>query len=177
MNLSTIRWASGLAGPLRRKRHASDPPPAIVANGWNSMLSFAAAVLVSGCSTSRQPDTTAASLSMPVAAQWHSPLPHGGESADLSRWWAQFGDPVLLRVVEAGQQASATLAQAGARIAEARAARAAGSATLLPALDASLSAVRGTQSSVGMPVSTTASVGLQASWELDLFGANRAGAN
>ena len=47
-----------------------------------------------------------------VATQWHSPLPHGGNLADLSRWRARFDDPLLLRLIEAGQQASATLAQA-----------------------------------------------------------------
>ncbi|MDR7331897.1 NodT family efflux transporter outer membrane factor (OMF) lipoprotein [Kinneretia asaccharophila] len=80
---------------------------------------------------------------------------------------------MLVRLVEAGQQASATLAQASARIAQARAAHAAGSAALFPALDAGLSASRGTQS-LGEPVRSTTSLGLQATWELDVFGANRA---
>jgi outer membrane protein, multidrug efflux system len=176
MNCSPASRASGPVGHQRRKRHASDQPPLIAANGWSSLLSFAAAVLVSGCATSQQPETTAASLSTQVAAQWHSPLPHGGDSADLSRWWSQFDDPVLLRLVGAGQQASATLAQAGARIAEARAARVAARATLLPVLNASLGASRGLQGA-GAAASTTASVDLQAGWELDLFGANRAGDN
>lgn len=172
MNRFAISGAPGPAGPLWRTRHAPDPLPA---TGWRSLLSFAAAVLLSGCATSRQPDTTSANRPTPVAAQWHSPLPHSGDSTDLTRWWAQFDDPVLLRLIEAAQQASATLAQAGARIADARAARTAAQATLLPALDLSLSAGRGTEGA-GMPASTTASAGLQAGWELDLFGANRAGA-
>jgi NodT family efflux transporter outer membrane factor (OMF) lipoprotein len=111
---------------------------------------------------------------MPAAARWHAPLPHGGPAVDLAGWWAQFDDPLLLRLVQAAQHASSTLAQAGARIADARAARAAGAAALLPAVDAGLSASRGA-ASPGAPVGSSASLGLQASWELDLFGAVRAG--
>lgn len=134
-----------------------------------------AAALLGGCATSLRPDAAHASLSAAASTRWNSPLPHGGNLADLSRWWARFDDPLLLRLIEAGQQASATLAQAGARIAEARAASVAGRAALLPAVDAGLIAARGAPG-IDVPVSTTASLGLQASWELDLFGANRAGA-
>ncbi|HEY0817347.1 MAG TPA: efflux transporter outer membrane subunit [Rhizobacter sp.] len=139
------------------------------------MAPLLAAATLSGCAASARPDAAPASPPTAVAAHWHAPLPHGGKVADLSRWWAGFDDPLLWRLIEAAQQASATLAQAGARIAEARAARVAGSAALLPTLDAGLSASRGIPT-LGMPVSTTASLGVQASWELDLFGANRAGA-
>lgn len=139
---------------------------------------FAVLLLLAGCATT-SPDTTLGSAGAPVPAQWHAPLPqdkaHGGDLADLSRWWAQFDDPLLLRLVEAGQQVSATRAQADARIADARAARTAAGAAGLPTLDAVASASRGS-ATPGEPVATTSSVGLQARWELDLFGAHRAGA-
>lgn len=156
------------------KRPASDPPSATPTNGWRVGLVIAVAVLFSGCAMTGDPmDPSAARRSMPVADRWHAPLPHGGDADDLGRWWAQFDDPVLLRLIEASRPASATLAQAAARIAEARAARVAGSAAWLPTLDGSVSATRETP---GTPAGTTASAGLQAGWELDLFGANRAGA-
>lgn len=135
---------------------------------------IAAAALLAGCATPPA-GTPPASASASVPTQWHAPLPHGGDRADLSRWWAQFDDPLLLRMIEAGQQVSATLAQASARIADARAARTASGAARLPALGASVSAARSIQSP-GAPASTTTSVGLAASWELDLFGANAAAA-
>lgn len=139
---------------------------------------FAALLLLVGCATA-PPDTTPGSASAPLPPQWHAPLPreeaHGGDLADLSRWWAQFDDPVMLRLVEAGQKVSATLAQAGARIADARAARTAAGAARRPALDATASVGRDLPSP-GAPIDTTSSIGLQASWELDLFGAHRAGA-
>jgi hypothetical protein len=140
---------------------------------WRVAPSFVTAASLTGCATSPRPDAAQASLSNPVAAQWHAPLPHGGTLADLSRWWASFDDAPLLHLIQAAQQASDTLARAGARIADARAARVESRAALLPALDAGLNANRGAPS-LALPVSTTASLGVQASWEADLFGANRA---
>jgi len=104
-----------------------------------------------------------------VADRWQAPLPHGGTVAELTRWWAQFDDPLLDRLVGAAQSASPTLASAASRIEQARAARTAAGAALLPALDANAAAARGVQD-VTLPHGTSASVGLQASWELDLFG-------
>ena len=104
-----------------------------------------------------------------VADRWQAPLPHGGTVAELARWWAQFDDPLLDRLVGAAQSASPTLASAASRIEQARAARTAAGAALLPALDANAAAARGVQD-VTLPHGTSASVGLQASWELDLFG-------
>jgi hypothetical protein len=69
-------------------------------------LSIVAVAFLGGCATSSRPDAERDNLPTAVATQWHSPLPHGG------RWRARFDDPLLLRLIEAGQQASATLAQA-----------------------------------------------------------------
>jgi outer membrane protein TolC len=107
----------------------------------------------------------------PTAGQ--ATLPHAGALAELSRWWTQFDDPMLERVVGAAQAASPTIASAAARIEQARATRTAAGAALLPALDADASAARGVQD-VTLPHGTSASIGLQASWELDLFGRRRA---
>ena len=72
-----------------------------------------------------------------VATQWHSPLPHGGNLADSSRWWARFDDPLLLRLIEAGQQTSATLAQAATGYALRALARAINPASRRPTKQAS----------------------------------------
>lgn len=138
---------------------------------WHGLV---AALLLAGCATT-VPELTPGGPAAPVAAQWHAPLPHGGQLAGLGRWWAQFDDPLLPRLIEAGQRASPTLAQASARIADARAARVARGAALLPSLDANASSSRVRYP--GAPIGAEFSVGVQASWELDLFGANRAAAN
>lgn len=109
----------------------------------------------------------------PLPTQWQAPLPHAGTLGDLSQWWTQLDDPVLLQLMDAAQQASPTLASARARIEQARASRTAAGAALLPSLDGTASTQRGFTESVG-GIATTTQGALQASWELDLFGANRA---
>jgi NodT family efflux transporter outer membrane factor (OMF) lipoprotein len=140
-----------------------------------SCLSVAVAMPLIGCATAPT-ETTPESAAASVPTRWHAPLPHGGQVAELRRWWDRFGDPLLLRLLDAGQRVSPTVAQAGARIADARAVRTSSGAALQPSLDATASASRGVQV-LGEPTGTTTSLGVQAAWELDLFGANRAGAN
>lgn len=91
----------------------------------------------------------------------------------MQQWWSQFSDPILLRLVEAAQQASPTLARATANIADARAARVSSGAALRPSLDVNANATR-SRSNPATPLSTASSVDLQANWELDVFGAGRA---
>ncbi|MBZ8141558.1 RND transporter [Rubrivivax gelatinosus] len=128
-----------------------------------------AALVLSACAALEPPP------SPPAVAppQWQAPLPHDGRLADLTRWWQQFDDPLLAQLIDAAQQESPTLAAAASRLAQSRAARVAAGATLLPALDATASTGRG-RSELGAPVGTSASAGLQARWELDLFGGGRA---
>jgi NodT family efflux transporter outer membrane factor (OMF) lipoprotein len=91
----------------------------------------------------------------------------------LAQWWQQQGDPVLVELIEAAQAVSPSVAQAMARVESARAQRTTASAALLPKVDASVAASRGV-SQPNVPVATTQSIGVQAAWELDLVGANRA---
>jgi NodT family efflux transporter outer membrane factor (OMF) lipoprotein len=109
-------------------------------------------------------------------ARWHAPLPHDGRIAELGAWWAQFDDPLLARLVEWAQAASPSVASARARIEQARAAQVAAGATLVPSVQADASAGRG-RFDLTMPLATRGSAALQASWELDVFGAHRAGAD
>lgn len=102
-------------------------------------------------------------------AHWQAPLPHRGELTELSRWWQQFGDPVLVQLIDAGQAVSPSIASAASRIEQSRATRVVAGAALLPTLDASASTLRGRQDFVN-GLRHSDSVGLQAGWELDLFG-------
>lgn len=108
-----------------------------------------------------------------VAPAWQAPLPHQGSVASLADWWQRQGDPLLAELISAAQGVSPSVAQAQARIASARANQAAANAALLPNLSAQASASRGVSQS-GVPLASTVQGGLQASWELDLVGANRA---
>jgi len=103
---------------------------------------------------------------LPAGAQaWQAPLPPK---------WGGFNDPLLIPLIDAAQAASPSLAQATARIARARAARVAAGAALQPQVAAAGNASHG-RSTPGLPTATSASLGLQAAWELDLFGAAGAG--
>lgn len=108
-----------------------------------------------------------------VASQWHAPLPHQGTVGSMAHWWQSQGDPLLVELINAAQTLSPTVAQALSRVEAARASRTMANAALLPKLDASASASRGI-SQPNVPLATTQSMDLQASWELDLVGANRA---
>jgi multidrug efflux system outer membrane protein len=104
--------------------------------------------------------------------RWQAPLPHNGELTDLTRWWQDLGDPLLVDLLLAAQQASPSLASARSRVIQSRAALTQARAALAPSVDGSASASRSnTQTSLG--TSTSVLAGVQASWELDLFGVNR----
>ena len=121
------------------------------------------------CSTTAPP----AQVATPVPMGWHAPLPHQGSLTDMARWWTQLQDPLLVELIDAAQAVSPGIAQAQSRIAQARATQVGSRAALMPSLDAQASASRGFNDQLAR-VATTSQAGLQASWELDLFGANRA---
>ncbi|KQP12737.1 efflux transporter outer membrane subunit [Pseudorhodoferax sp. Leaf267] len=143
-------------------------------------LGLAALPLVlAACGITRPP----AVVDAPVPAQWQTPLaaarPHAGALPVLADWWRQAGDPVLDALIEAAQTASPTVASAAARIVEARAARVQAGAAMAPTLDGTLALSRGNTLSGGvsggsgsasLPAFTNAQAGLQAGWEIDLFG-------
>lgn len=131
-------------------------------------LAAAGLLLLAGCAVPRPPESVAPK----APPHWYAPLPHGGNLADLKRWWLQFDDPLLIDLVEAAQTANPNVATAATRIAEARSARVAANAAMLPALDATSSISRG-NAQAGIPLSTIAQNNLQMAWEIDVFGGRR----
>ncbi len=141
----------------------------------------ALALLLGGCSAFappvQMPPRELPPAQAPVA--WQAPLPvlpapaEPTPQAKLRLWWQQFNDPVLLVLIDSAQGASPTIAAAASRIEQARATRVATGAALLPSVDANARATTG-RSDLSIPVATFAGASLQASWELDLFGANAA---
>jgi outer membrane protein, multidrug efflux system len=122
-----------------------------------------------------------------VAAKWYSPLPvtatavdaaktglpHQGSVATLANWWQSLGDPLLVELIASAQAASPSVTAAASRIAQARSAVVVTGAASAPNLSAAASASRGV-SQLNVPLASVAQVGLQASWEIDLWGGNRA---
>lgn len=136
---------------------------------------LAAVATLSACATpAPAPHVTAS-----VPQQWQAPLPplpHQGNPTELANWWRAQNDALLVQLIEAAQTASPNVAAAASRIAQSRAERVAAGAALAPALDATSSISRANQQST-LPMGTVSQAALQASWEIDLFGANRAARN
>jgi outer membrane protein, multidrug efflux system len=149
-------------------------------NTFKTLCSFAAALVLAGCASTRgthpplpSAQTTQAASQVAAPRAWQAPLPHGGSTATLASWWAQWGDAALAELMDAAQKESATLSSAKSRIAQARAALTGAQAALLPGVNANAQASRSVQAP-GAPQASAFSAGLQASWEMDLFGGNRA---
>jgi outer membrane protein, multidrug efflux system len=131
-----------------------------------------AAALLAGCASAPAPDS--APPARPAPPQWQAPLPHAGQPAELQRWWQQFDDPTLARLLDAAQANSTTVASARSRVEQARATAVSAGAALGPEVSGSATAGRGKQD-LRTPLATSVTAGLQASWEIDLFGGLAAG--
>lgn len=139
-----------------------------------SAFMFTLAALSCGCAALPEP-APAEQRAQPLPAHWQAPLPHDGRLGELGAWWQQFDDPLLARLIDAAQQVSPTIASARSRIEQARAARVGAGAALAPSLQAQSTLSRGRED-LGLPVASVGAAGLQASWEIDLFGGRRAAA-
>jgi outer membrane protein, multidrug efflux system len=139
----------------------------------SAATTLATLAALSACSSGPAPRAADAAAAEATPAQWQAPLPHSGQLSALKDWWQQFNDPLLVQLIDAAQAVSPSLASATSRIEQSRATRVAAGAALWPTLDANASAQRGKQD-FASGLGTSASIGLQTSWELDLFGARRA---
>jgi len=101
--------------------------------------------------------------------------------AKLVDWWKSFNDPVLTSLVDRAVKSNLDIRQAEARIRQARAARGVVASGLWPQADASSSFRRSfseqtsasSSGRVGGGVSDLFQLGLDATWELDIFGGAR----
>ena len=134
-----------------------------------TLAPLAAALALSACSSFMPPTQ----VSMDAPAQWYAPLPHQGSVGSLTQWWQQQGDPLLVELIAAAQTVSPSVSQALARVEASRAQQAAAHSALVPNVGAQASGSRGV-SQPGFPVTNMQQLGLQAAWEIDLVGANRA---
>ena len=150
--------------------HRTCPRP-----GMAPTLAVALAGILAGCTALPELPRQAGPATPPAAPpRWQAPAPPAAAGpVSAGAWWSGFGDPLLPVLVEAAQAASPTLSAAAARIESARAALAAARAGLLPRLEAGGSITQ-SRSTPGASTVDLATFGLQAGWELDLFGARTA---
>jgi len=110
-------------------------------------------------------------LGVPVPAQWanaESQVTPG--NSDLQHWWQRFDDPLLSQLIDQALTANPGVQGAQAALRQSRALRDVAAAGLWPTLGSSASAQRRHQSD---NTGNSFQAGLDASWELDIFGAKR----
>lgn len=149
------------------------------------------AAVLCGCAVG--PDYRAPPL--PSIDEWHTSLAPGAKPADandatLATWWTALDDPTLTQLIDAAVKDNKSVEQALARVRESRARRNVSAAPLFPAIGASAGARDTHRSREGSDADDFAggdlgsgtsfdtrgesySAGLDASWELDIFGGNR----
>ena len=94
-----------------------------------------------------------------------------GSTSSLVEWWSRFDDPLLAALVAQAMQSNTSVNTAKAALQQARALRDVSAAALWPTVGVSASAGR-SKSGHNSAVNNF-SAGLDASWELDVFGVNR----
>lgn len=156
------------------RRYLKSPSP-ILESPRGATLAVAFAFAVGGCTSWSPPGQTVPEVAAP--ATWSAaPLPRGtSQSAvaatSLAQWWQRFDDPLLTTLIAQALQANTDIRSAQAALRQSRALRDVKTAGLLPALSASGSAQR---SKAGDDdASNRFRVGLDASWEPDVFGGQR----
>lgn len=130
-------------------------------------------VLLSLCLASCMvgPDFSSPRPEMPPS--WEAARPPASDKNNLAQWWTIYQDPQLNRLIRSALDSNLDLQTAVIRIVEARASLISTESSLLPSLDSNLGTSRGSTKGLSSTASSSYSGGLDASWELDLFGGNR----
>ena len=141
------------------------------------LLAAGLALLLGACAAVG-PDYVAPELDLPDA--WSTDLQDdlGAGPEALHRWWTTLDDPVLSDLIERAARSNLRLEGAFYRILQARAVRGVSTGEFYPDLDAagSWQRFRASEGVLGVPIPPLSrtdditSVGVDATWELDVFG-------
>ena len=150
----------------------------------------AVAVLLAGCAVG--PDYRAPAPSALAVPDRYATPASTAPTADLSQWWTRFDDPLLADLVGRATASNLSIAESLARLVQAREARIQATAGQLPSVSGSAGATRnfsrgssslvvgsGSSSTGGSVITTSGSdstqlsLGLDASWQTDIFGGLR----
>jgi len=156
---------------IRSMRYGMNKGPGILATAF----------LLAGCAVG--PDYHApAPAALHVPAGYAPPVTKAASGdipaqPDLSAWWRQFDDPLLTDLIARATAGNLRIAQSLARLAQARESLVQARGDLLPSLSGSAGASRNYTHSKSTPTFTGGSsgatqltLGLDASWQIDLFG-------
>lgn len=153
-------------------------PPALSANSRNllrtpllSALALAATVLITGCAVG--PDYVRPTMDLPTAYKEPGPwkVAQPGQIDDNHRWWESYHDSILNDLIGQANQANQNMRLAEAQYRQAQATAAIARASLWPTIGASAGPTRAQTNTSGVSrLADTYSVGLNASWEADIWG-------
>ena len=133
-----------------------------------SMVLFGAVVILVGCTRRQQPPPTRQQAALPVVKTWQA----GGETEPRlvdDGWLSNFQDQRLSQLVEEALRNNRDLQGSAAKVAEAEARARKAGANLLPTVDLTAgSAGSGTVNSSS--AQSNFNLGLEVSWEVDLWG-------
>ncbi|MEC5317718.1 efflux transporter outer membrane subunit [Brenneria populi subsp. brevivirga] len=152
-----------------------------------SLILFLCASATTGCAVGPDYHRPDAPLPEHYIGQAIAEQGSGMSAVELATWWRGFNDPLLTHFVSLALEQNLDLAQAAARVTQARAGLGAANAALLPSGEVNGSAARAHQSvetPLGQVLNATPGydrwgnayeTNLGASWEIDVFGGLRRG--
>lgn len=124
---------------------------------------------LAGCSLQPPQRDGTYEVAVPLAWSGADPATNSGDGS-LVEWWWRFDDPLLGKLVALSLQANTSVRSAQAALRQARALRDVAAAGLWPTLGSSATAQRSRSAD---QYGNSFHVGVDASWEVDLFGARR----
>lgn len=136
-----------------------------------SAVAFAAALLISGCAVG--PDYARPQMDLPTAYKEQGPwkIAEPGQIDSNQRWWEAYQDPLLNDLIGQANQANQNIRFAEAQYRQAQATAAIARASLWPTIGAQAGANRAQTNTNGTNrLTDTYNVGLNASWEADVWG-------
>lgn len=150
------------------------------------LLALSVSLPIAACSVGpNYHPATPSTLGVPTAYSVSSPVPSKLQpQVDITAWWAGFNDPLLVRIVEQARANNLDIAQAVARLRQARESLIQSRANLLPSVSGSAGYTRsidftgtstvtlpdGTVTSISRGSGDSFSVGGSASYQVGLFG-------
>ncbi|WP_112069391.1 MULTISPECIES: efflux transporter outer membrane subunit [Herbaspirillum] len=169
--------------PFRRvaasvsSRHFTHPPHNSPFRAKKGMTVLALAALLGGCAVG--PDYVRPAMDLPQAYKeqgpWKVAAPRPVD--DRQHWWEAYGDPILNDLIAQANAANQTIQQAAAQYRQAQATAAVARASLWPTVGAQAGATRAQTNTNGVQrLGDNYTVGLNASWEADIWGRIRRGA-
>lgn len=142
-----------------------------------ALLSTVAALLLGACAT--QPDYRSPTPKLPAEWSNETDLASGSvvwDDDEREVWWTALGDPAIDALVNAALTDNPTLAEAAARVDQAKAIFSVERAQRTPRIDVTTSSARervglnGSSGGLATSWQSTAAIGPSLSWEIDLWG-------